>query len=214
MMKYKGTYLKLFSIMIKKYLKEQYGSEVTKKALKESKTIYKEMLEKVDDIGADNPMASNIYSCFVFLAIWKGAEGAIDVESFRTVIKRFIKSPMVSKIMCRADLNRPEDLKKAKDKFHVMQDWADAHPQYKDKTWDFNFDDTKHKDGSYYHFTRCPLEKFARENGYLEVLPVCCDIDYLSVEASHGVLHRDYTLATGGHICDYWIVPDKIANPQ
>ena len=214
MMKYKGTYLKLFSIMLKKYLKEQYGSEVTKKALKESKTIYKEMLEKVDDIGADNPMASNIYSCFVFLAIWKAAEGAIDVESFRTVIKRFMKSPMVSKIMGRADLNRPEDLQKAKDKFHAMQDWADAHPQYKDKTWDFNFDDTKHKDGSYYHFTRCPLEKFARGNGYLEVLPVCCEIDYLSTEASHGVLHRDYTLATGGHICDYWIVPDKIANPQ
>lgn len=22
------------------------------------------------------------------------------------------------------------------------------------------------------------------------------------------------TPATGGHICDYWIVPDKIANPQ
>ena len=58
------------------------------------------------------------------------------------------------------------------------------------------------------------LEKFVRENGYLEVLPVCCDIDYLSAEASHGVLHRDYTLATVGHICDYWIVPDKIANPQ
>lgn len=31
MMKYKGTYLKLFSIMLKKYLNEQYGSEVTKK---------------------------------------------------------------------------------------------------------------------------------------------------------------------------------------
>ncbi|WP_027217134.1 hypothetical protein [Butyrivibrio fibrisolvens] len=45
-----------------------------------------------------------------------------------------IKSPMVSKIMGRADLNRPEDLKKAKDKFHAIQDWADAHPQYKDKT--------------------------------------------------------------------------------
>jgi len=30
----------------------------------------------------------------------------------------------------------------------------------------------------------------------------------------HGVLHRDYTLATGGDMCDYWIVPDKIQNPQ
>jgi hypothetical protein len=94
MMKYKGTYLKLFSIMLKKYLKEQYGSEVTKKALKESKAIYKEMLEKVDDIGADNPMASNIYSCFVFLAIWKAAEGAIDVESFMCCILNLESGPI------------------------------------------------------------------------------------------------------------------------
>ena len=50
-----------------------------------------------------------------------------------------------------------------------LQDWADAHPQYRDKTWDFNFDDSKHKDGSYYYFTRCPLNDFARKYGFLEV---------------------------------------------
>lgn len=28
------------------------------------------------------------------------------------------------------------------------------HLEYKDKTWDFNFDESKHRDGSYYHFIR------------------------------------------------------------
>jgi hypothetical protein len=50
-----------------------------------------------------------------------------------------------------------------------LQDWADAHPQYRDKTWDFNFDNSKHKDGSYYYFTRCHLNDFARKYGFLEV---------------------------------------------
>ncbi|MCR4990567.1 MAG: L-2-amino-thiazoline-4-carboxylic acid hydrolase, partial [Lachnospiraceae bacterium] len=76
------------------------------------------------------------------------------------------------------------------------------------------FDDSKHKDGSYYHFTRCPLNDFARKYGFLEVLPICCDIDYITTEYSHGILHRDYTLASGGNICDYWIVPDQINNPM
>ena len=31
-------------------------------------------------------------------------------------------------------------------------------------------------------------------------------------EVKHGVLHRDYTLAIVGSICDYWIVPDKTSN--
>ena len=50
--------------------------------------------------------------------------------------------------------------------------------------------------------------------GFLEVLPICCDIDYITTEYSHGILHRDYTLASGGNMCDYWIVPDQIKNPM
>ncbi len=214
MMKYKGTYMTLFPLLLRKYLKQEYGKEVATKALKGAPSIYKEMLEKCDDIGYDNPMADNIYMCFVFLAIWKAADGAIDPASYRHVVRKFIKSPIASKVLGNKDLNKPEDLEKAKARFHAMQDWADAHPQYKEKTWDFNFDETRHEVGSYYHFTRCPIEAFARKNGYLEVLPVCCEVDHLMVEAYHGVLHRDYTLATGGDICDYWIVPDQIKDPK
>ena len=89
---------------------------------------------------------------------------------------------------------------------HRMKDWADAHPQYQGKTWDFNFDDTLHRDGFYYHFTYCPLNSFARKHGYIEVPPVCCELDHILTEASHGRLIREYTLATDGEICDYWIV--------
>ena len=214
MMKYKGMFIRMFPPMLKKYMKEQFGSEITKKAFKGAPAIYRDMLNKCDDIGADNPMAKNIYMSFVFLAIWKASEGAIDVESYRKVIQNFVKSPMAGMIMGGKDLNKPETLQAAKARFHAMQAWADAHPQYKDKTWDFNFDENKHRDGSYYHFTRCPIEAFARKYGYLEVLPLCCELDYAMTEAMHGVLHRDYTLATGGDMCDYWIVPDKIQNPQ
>ena len=141
------------------------------------KDMYRQMLEKTDDIGADNPIAGNIYMAFVFLAIWKAAEGAISVDSLRAVSRAFMARPIVQKIVGGKDLNRPEDMRAMKTKFHKMQEWADAHPQYRDRTWDFNFDEAKHRDGSYYHFTRCPLEKFARENGFLEVLPVACGLD-------------------------------------
>ena len=214
MMKYKGTFIKLFPLMLKKPMIEQYGKEVTRKAFKGAPAIYREMLADCDDIGADNPMAKNIYMCFVFLAIWKAADGAVDPDGLRVVIRKWMKSKLVGKLMGGKDLNKPEDMEIAQRRFHAMQDWADAHPEYRDKTWDFNFDETKHRDGSYYHFTRCPIEAFARKNGFLEVLPVCCDIDYLTTELSHGVLHREQTLATGGEMCDYWIVPDRLKDPK
>lgn len=214
MMKYKGTFITVFPILMKKFMIEQYGKELTRKAFKKAPRIYREMLSQVDDIGYDNPMAGNIYMAFVFMAIWKAADGAIDTESYRTVVRSFLTKSLARKFIGKSDMNRPEDVLKAKEKFRRMQAWADAHPQYKDKTWDFNFDEARHKDGSFYYFTRCPLNNFARKYGYLEVLPVCCELDHILTEASKGRLIREYTLATGGSVCDYWIVPNKLQNPQ
>jgi hypothetical protein len=214
MLKYKGTFITMFPLLMKKYMVEQYGKKVTKEAYKKALAIYRQMLSEVEDIGSENPMAGNIYMAFVFMAIWKAADGAIDTESYRTVVRNFLTKSFARKFIGKSDMNNPEDVLKAKAKFRRMQAWADEHPQYKDKTWDFNFDEARHKDGSFYYFTRCPLNDYARKYGYLEVLPVCCELDHLLTEASKGKLIREYTLATGGPICDYWIVPDKLANPQ
>ena len=43
------------------------------------------MLERVDDIGADNPMASNIYMSFVFFAVYKAANGKITIKALRMI---------------------------------------------------------------------------------------------------------------------------------
>lgn len=214
MMKYKGTYLYLITTFIKKPMNKKYGKSFTKETLKRVAPIYKEMLEKTEDVGFDNPMANNIYMGYVFMAIWKSANGKIKPADFKEVIAEFMSNPLVMKFMGGMDVNNPKDMKKMVNRFHQMAEWADEHPEYKDKTWDFNFNDTLHKDGTYYHFTHCPIEKFARENGYLEILPVVCDIDYLTAKAKCAVLHREQTLATGGKMCDYWFVGDKVKNPQ
>ena len=75
MMKYKSTYIRLIPLFMRKYMIKQYGRELTVRSLKKAPGIYREMLEQVDDIGFDNPMADNIYMGFVFMAIWKAADG-------------------------------------------------------------------------------------------------------------------------------------------
>ncbi len=214
MMKYNGTYITMFPILMKKYMVEQYGRAVTKRAYKKAPAIYRDMLNKVDDIGFDNPMAGNIYMAFVLMAIWKAADGAIDPDSYRTVVRSLLTKSFAKNFIGKSDMNKLEDVQRAKEKFRRMQAWADDHPQYKDKTWDFNFDESRHKDGSFYYFTRCPINDFARKHGYLEILPVCCELDHILTEASKGRLIREYTLATGGSICDYWIVGDRLKNPS
>ena len=125
-----------------------------------------------------------------------------------------VKTPLVTKILGKRDMNKPEDLAQSWKGLYEKKEWADNRPQYRDKTWDYNIDKTKHRDGVYYYFTNCPLNNYARKYGYMEILPVCCELDYLITEANHAVLHRDQTLASGGTMCDYWVVPDKIKDPR
>ena len=115
---------------MKKFMNEQYGTEVTAKAYKKAPSIYRDMLAKVDDIGADNPMAGNIYMAFIFMAIWKASDGAIDIDSYRTVVRNTATKSFLRKFIGKSDLNSPEGIKNGNEKMHRMKEWADSHPQY------------------------------------------------------------------------------------
>ena len=54
----------------------------------------------------------------------------------------------------------------------------------------------------------------SRENGFMEVLSVGCALDYPNARAKHAYLYRDQTLAMGGTMCDFWLVPDQLEDPR
>lgn len=214
MMKYKPSMWILMSRLMKKPMSNHFGKEFAEDVMKRAKPIYRRMLQDVTDIGANNPMAGNIYSSFVYLAIWQAADGKIGMEEYRNVVMEFMHLPVVQKVMGGKDINRPKDMKKLEAILKNNADWLKSHPEYEQVSWDFNFDGTKHQDSVYYHFTRCPIERYAKEHGFIDVLPICCDNDYEIAKLYHAKLHREHTLASGGTICDYWFVPDKIKNPK
>ena len=47
MMPYKSLYIKLFSVCMKKYMKEQYGPDITKAALKKAPSIYRDNIHLI-----------------------------------------------------------------------------------------------------------------------------------------------------------------------
>lgn len=172
------------------------------------------MLDRVDDVGEDNPMASNIYECLVVLAIWKAADGKISVSDLREMCTAILSMPVLKIVGLFVNGNKESGVRKFRKMIEKDAAWLDEHPEYKDVSWDFHIDDTKHQEGFYYHFTQCPLNNFARKEGYLEVLPVMCDVDFLTAKLMHFTLHREHTLAGGGEVCDYWYVGDDSRNTK
>ena len=39
----------------------KFGKNKAKESLKKARSLYKQMIEKTEDIGANNPMSGNIY---------------------------------------------------------------------------------------------------------------------------------------------------------
>lgn len=208
MMEYTDKYWKMIIPLVKKDLVRRFGKEEAASLIQKTDVVYRDILNRADDIGKDNPMASNLYEGLLFLALWEAADGKISVDDLREITRAVMQFPAMKLVGLFVNANR-SGLEKLEKRMHKNAEWLEVHPQYKGVSWDFNFDKTKHSEGFYYHFTRCPLNDFARREGYIEVLPVMCEIDLLSAELMHAKLIRKQTLASGGDCCDYWFVGDK-----
>ena len=208
MMEYTDKYWKMIIPLVKKDLVRRFGKEEAASLIQKTDVVYRDMLNRADDIGKDNPMASNLYEGLLFFALWEAADGKISVDDLREITRAVMQFPAMKLVGLFVNANR-SGLEKLEKRMHKNAEWLEVHPQYKGVSWDFNFDKTKHSEGFYYHFTRCPLNDFARREGYIEVLPVMCEIDLLSAELMHAKLIRKQTLASGGDRCDYWFVGDK-----
>ena len=157
MLKYTCKYWIILAPLVKKSLKKRYG-----------KTF------------ADNPMASNIYMSFVFFAVYKAANGKITIKALRMIAHEATEWKPQRLIGSFINANKPSGIRAIWKMMLKNAEWLEKQPKYKNVSWDFNFDESKHRDGYYYHFTQCPLNSFARCEGLLDVLPVMCDMDFLT----------------------------------
>lgn len=213
-MRFNSVIWEIMSSRIKKYLKLLVISENADDLIKKAKPIYKDLLSKVECISDNNPMSGNITTSFIIISVWLSSERRITPEQMSGVLSAAMADWKMMKMMYGIfDMNTDRGCRAFKNKMQKYADWAAAHPE-DTATWDFNFDESLHKDGFYYHFTRCPIAAFCKKYGYEEITPVLCQIDYITISKMHAVLYREHTIAQGGDMCDYWIVGDEICNPE
>ena len=198
---------------IKRALKTKYGNKDVKTIVGNAKTEYRKLLNKADDIGSKNPMASNLYMCLLFFSFMQGSNGKISTQDLKDIMRITLSDPIVLKLMGNKDFNDPKELNKFKEHIYKNSDWAELHRKEYPETWKFNFDDS-HQDGFYYYFTKCPIAKFFKDNNLEEITPIFCELDHLTIKTRKAKLLRDKTLANGDDMCDFWIVGDKVKDPK
>lgn len=106
MMEYTNKYWKMIMPLVKKSLTKRFGKEETALLVQKTDAIYRDMLNRSDDIGKDNPMASNLYECLIFLALWKAADGKISVDGLRGITHEVMGFPIMKAVGIFMNANR------------------------------------------------------------------------------------------------------------
>ena len=206
-MKYIGIYWTFFAPMIKKSIAARFGMELAEKAIRNGKTEYRRLLSRADDLGPGNPMAMNAYFAYVFAAAWLGSGKQITPDEMALVMTDVLESNLLRTFFGMTDLNRTP--KKWEQEMRKYEAWFAKHGKDYPVNWNVNFDESRHKEGSFYYFTRCPICEFCNREGIGELMPALCSTDEVMFRMQHGILHREHTIAGGGPVCDYRIVGDK-----
>ena len=210
-MKYVGICWSLLAPMIKKSMTNRFGKELAEEAIRNGKKEYRGLLSRADDLGPGNPMAMNAYFAYGFAAAWLGTKKRVSPEDMSSVMTDVLTSPLFMTFFGMIDLN-----KKPKKWYKIMKKyeaWYAKNGKDYPVNWIVKFDETLHRDGSYYYFTRCPICEFCQREGLAELMPALCATDELMFRLQHGKLHREHTIANGDGVCDYWVVGDQIENP-
>ena len=207
-MKYSGFYFWMFKGSMKQVLVEKYDKAYAQSIMKQSKAVYRQMVEGADDIGDDNPMAYNARFALAFVAPYVASEKKIPPETVQEMMRRSLYH--IKWYFARTDLNT--DKGKAENEKSIVKyvKWytAEKEKQYP-TSFKVDFVGQPYEGACYYRITRCPICAYAEKLGVRELMPLFCELDEVMITLQHGVLHRQQTIAGGGDYCDYFITGDK-----
>ena len=207
-MKYNGFYFWLFSKPMKQVLTEKYGRQYAGSIMKKSRQVYRELVEKADDIGSDNPMAYNELFALAFVAPYVASGKRILPETIQEMMRRALYH--VKWYFGMTDLNTEKG--KAANKKVIVKyvKWytSERERQYP-TSFKVAFVGQPHENACYYRITRCPICAYAKKLGVSELMPLFCELDSVMIALQHGILHRQQTLASGGEFCDYYITGNQ-----
>ena len=209
-MKYNGFYFWLFSSPMKKVIAEKYNKDYANEIMKKSKKVYREIVEKADDIGDDNPMAYNELFALAFVAPYLASDKKIPPEVVQEMMRRGLYH--VKWYFGMTNLNTVKGKNENKKNIVKYVKWYTPEKEKLYPTsFKVDFVGQPHKDACYYRITRCPICYYCKKLGVKELMPLFCELDNVMITLQHGVLHREHTLAEGGEYCDYYITGNKEA---
>lgn len=193
-----------------KYFNKHCNRSEVKKLWNKTFQLYKSFVDEAPDIGGkENNMSNNLYMALAIFAFYEAVDKKVTCEELRQMMTEYMPKniPVISALL---DFNKPknqEKLKRRYEKYKALSDKKLDNGEW-GNSWrvEMLLDNKK---GVAFNLVGCPLADFAKKHGYLEIMSVLCDFDYITASLMHARLIRKHTVADGSQYCDYLYIGDK-----
>jgi len=196
-----------------RYTKRHYPEEA-KKIIRKAEELFPVLYAKAPDIGGkENLMSYNLDLMILSASFYEASDHRIDGKAITEMAKSIVgKYRFLRHII---NVNRPWQMKLVRSAMYKryvpyakLVDEKVSQGQW-GNTWRVKINPKNVDEGVAFDLIGCPLADYARENGYMNLLPYMCASDHLIPELVHAKLIRTHTCALGSEACDYWYVGDE-----
>jgi hypothetical protein len=193
-----------------KYFNKHCNRSEVKKLWNKTFQLYKSFVDEAPDIGGkENNMSNNLYMALAIFAFYEAVDKKVTCEELRQMMTEYMPKniPVISALL---DFNKPKNQEKLKRRFEKYKSLSDK--KLDNGEWGNSWRVEMlpdNKKGVAFNLVGCPLADFAKKHGYLEIMSVLCDFDYITASLMHARLIRKHTVADGSQYCDFLYIGDK-----
>ena len=198
---------------IQRYLKKNFPEDAKRIAAR-ARELYPGLAAKAPDIGGkENILANNVGMFILFISYYEASDHRLGGKAIDEIIADLYSRFKFLGAFMNSNHTRTFGLLKRK----LYKDYRGYAELVKEKqargewldTWGMIVDPNNDPESFSFTLVGCPLVKYAREYGYMELMPHMCALDHAYAKIMHAKLIRTHTAATGADSCDYRYVPDK-----
>ncbi|MCM1039359.1 MAG: L-2-amino-thiazoline-4-carboxylic acid hydrolase [Ruminococcus sp.] len=195
--------------VIRKKLSERYDSDGADQVWEKIQLQYAAFLKDLPYLGGKKNTHNGVggtYDCIMLFAYYEVLDPKPSInELYEMNVEVFL--PAFQKMAGVVNPNKPLLLRLLHLAFVITAKKDNKSPK-QPTGYIMEVEPYSKTEGVRYHFHRCPIAEFAKEHGYLDIMPAFCNTDYPAMDMINGALIRRHTCANS-NICDYWIVGDQ-----
>lgn len=193
----KGMWV-VFSPSFRKHL-QLLGSapEQRSELMKKAKRIYYEIVNKIPEYGKNDILFTTILSAAILASVYICLDKKPSVGELTSYYETANNDSIVMQIILkRTNVFSKKYQKKLKADAKKSQHTTNPY------TWRYKFLAGPTSDSYAMLFDKCGIYNLMKDLGISEITPAMCAYDYGMAKITNTVFTREYTLASGGPVCD------------